>query len=203
MSERDLVAHVTRLSARQYSVDLGASPFSRLAVAHAGWRGLAAAVLLTGMAAGCGESGDDPGSAGGKASATAEVAADIDPRKLASLIFRPGFTTVGEAGARGIGIKRQAARFRLTDEEVVSGSAPSLALADLDWPVATPLAEIPASRTPAGLLSRCVALTRGEAADLGDARRLAGAARVECVTPLTIALPAIWAARVPTRCTCT
>ncbi|MFJ4645090.1 lipoprotein [Streptomyces bobili] len=40
-----------------------------------GWRGLAAAVLLTGMAAGCGESGDDPGSAGGKASATAEVAA--------------------------------------------------------------------------------------------------------------------------------
>lgn len=60
----------------------------------------------------------------------------------------------------------QAARFRLTDEEVVSGSAPSLALADLDWPLATPLAEIPASRTPAGLLSRCVALTRGEAAEV-------------------------------------
>jgi len=35
---------------------------------------------------------------------TAEAAADIDPRKLASLIFRPGFTTVGEGGARGIGM---------------------------------------------------------------------------------------------------
>lgn len=40
-----------------------------------GWRGLAAAVLLTGMAAGCGESGEDSGPADGKASATAEVAA--------------------------------------------------------------------------------------------------------------------------------
>ncbi len=35
---------------------------------------------------------------------TADVAATIDPRKLASLIFRPGFTTVGEGGARGIGM---------------------------------------------------------------------------------------------------
>ena len=35
---------------------------------------------------------------------TAEVAAKIDPRKLASLIFRPGFTTVGDDGARGIGM---------------------------------------------------------------------------------------------------
>jgi len=35
---------------------------------------------------------------------TAEVAASIDPRKLASLIFRPGFTTVAEGGARGIGM---------------------------------------------------------------------------------------------------
>jgi signal transduction histidine kinase len=35
---------------------------------------------------------------------TPEVAAKIDPRKLASLIFRPGFTTVGEGGARGIGM---------------------------------------------------------------------------------------------------
>jgi signal transduction histidine kinase len=35
---------------------------------------------------------------------TPEVAANIDPRKLASLIFRPGFTTVGEGGARGIGM---------------------------------------------------------------------------------------------------
>jgi two-component system chemotaxis sensor kinase CheA len=34
---------------------------------------------------------------------TAADAATIDPRKLASLIFRPGFTTVGE-GARGIGM---------------------------------------------------------------------------------------------------
>jgi signal transduction histidine kinase len=34
---------------------------------------------------------------------TAEVAATLDPRKLASLIFRPGFTTVTE-GARGIGM---------------------------------------------------------------------------------------------------
>ena len=34
---------------------------------------------------------------------TPEVAANIDPRKLASLIFRPGFTTVSE-GARGIGM---------------------------------------------------------------------------------------------------
>ena len=31
---------------------------------------------------------------------TADAAATIDPRKLASLIFRPGFTTVGEGGAR-------------------------------------------------------------------------------------------------------
>jgi signal transduction histidine kinase len=31
-------------------------------------------------------------------------AANIDPRKLASFIFRPGFTTVGEGGARGIGM---------------------------------------------------------------------------------------------------
>ena len=30
---------------------------------------------------------------------TAEAAATVDPRKLASLIFRPGFTTVAE-GAR-------------------------------------------------------------------------------------------------------
>ena len=35
---------------------------------------------------------------------TADVAATIDARKLASLIFRPGFTTVGEGGARGIGM---------------------------------------------------------------------------------------------------
>ena len=35
---------------------------------------------------------------------TPEVAAKIDTRKLASLIFRPGFTTVGEGGARGIGM---------------------------------------------------------------------------------------------------
>jgi signal transduction histidine kinase len=35
---------------------------------------------------------------------TAEAAATIDPRKLSSLIFRPGFTTVGEGGARGIGM---------------------------------------------------------------------------------------------------
>jgi len=35
---------------------------------------------------------------------TADAAAKIDPRKLASLIFRPGFTTVGEGGARGIGM---------------------------------------------------------------------------------------------------
>jgi chemotaxis protein histidine kinase CheA len=35
---------------------------------------------------------------------TADAAAGIDPRKLASLIFRPGFTTVGEGGARGIGM---------------------------------------------------------------------------------------------------
>jgi chemotaxis protein histidine kinase CheA len=34
---------------------------------------------------------------------TADAAATIDPRQLASLIFRPGFTTVGE-GARGIGM---------------------------------------------------------------------------------------------------
>ena len=35
---------------------------------------------------------------------SAAVAATIDPRKLSSLIFRPGFTTVGEDGARGIGM---------------------------------------------------------------------------------------------------
>jgi signal transduction histidine kinase len=35
---------------------------------------------------------------------TAAVAASIDPRKLAGLIFRPGFTTEGEGGARGIGM---------------------------------------------------------------------------------------------------
>ena len=35
---------------------------------------------------------------------TADEAATIDPRKLASLIFRAGFTTVGEGGARGIGM---------------------------------------------------------------------------------------------------
>lgn len=35
---------------------------------------------------------------------TADVAKSIDPRKLAGLIFRPGFTTVGEGGARGIGM---------------------------------------------------------------------------------------------------
>jgi len=35
---------------------------------------------------------------------TADEASKIDPRKLASLIFRPGFTTVGEGGARGIGM---------------------------------------------------------------------------------------------------
>ncbi len=34
---------------------------------------------------------------------SAEVAAKMDPRKLASLIFRPGFTTAGE-GVRGIGM---------------------------------------------------------------------------------------------------
>jgi chemotaxis protein histidine kinase CheA len=35
---------------------------------------------------------------------TPEVAATIDTRKLAGLIFRPGFTTVGDDGARGIGM---------------------------------------------------------------------------------------------------
>jgi chemotaxis protein histidine kinase CheA len=35
---------------------------------------------------------------------TAEAAATIDARKLASLIFRPGFTTVEDGGARGIGM---------------------------------------------------------------------------------------------------
>jgi signal transduction histidine kinase len=35
---------------------------------------------------------------------TKDAAAKVDPRKLASLIFRPGFTTVGEGGARGIGM---------------------------------------------------------------------------------------------------
>jgi chemotaxis protein histidine kinase CheA len=35
---------------------------------------------------------------------TPDAAKTIDPRKLASLIFRPGFTTVGESGARGIGM---------------------------------------------------------------------------------------------------
>jgi signal transduction histidine kinase len=35
---------------------------------------------------------------------TPDVAATIDVRKLASLIFRPGFTTVGDGGARGIGM---------------------------------------------------------------------------------------------------
>jgi len=35
---------------------------------------------------------------------TADVAATIDARQLASLIFRPGFTTVGAGGARGIGM---------------------------------------------------------------------------------------------------
>jgi chemotaxis protein histidine kinase CheA len=35
---------------------------------------------------------------------TKDAAAKVDPRKLASLIFRPGFTTVGESGARGIGM---------------------------------------------------------------------------------------------------
>ena len=34
----------------------------------------------------------------------ADEAAKIDPRKLSSLIFRPGFTTVGDGGARGIGM---------------------------------------------------------------------------------------------------
>jgi two-component system chemotaxis sensor kinase CheA len=35
---------------------------------------------------------------------TADVAATLDVRKLAGLIFRPGFTTVGAGGARGIGM---------------------------------------------------------------------------------------------------
>ena len=35
---------------------------------------------------------------------TEESAASMDARKLAGLIFRPGFTTVGEGGARGIGM---------------------------------------------------------------------------------------------------
>jgi signal transduction histidine kinase len=35
---------------------------------------------------------------------TAEAAAALDARKLAGLIFRAGFTTVGEGGARGIGM---------------------------------------------------------------------------------------------------
>jgi signal transduction histidine kinase len=35
---------------------------------------------------------------------TAETARDIDSRKLAGLIFRPGFTTVSDGGARGIGM---------------------------------------------------------------------------------------------------
>ena len=35
---------------------------------------------------------------------SSEEAAAIDPRKLASFIFRAGFTTVGEGGARGIGM---------------------------------------------------------------------------------------------------
>jgi two-component system chemotaxis sensor kinase CheA len=34
----------------------------------------------------------------------AAEAANVDPRKLSSLIFRPGFTTVPDGGARGIGM---------------------------------------------------------------------------------------------------
>ena len=35
---------------------------------------------------------------------TADAAANVDPRKLATLIFRAGFTTAGEGQARGIGM---------------------------------------------------------------------------------------------------
>ncbi len=35
---------------------------------------------------------------------SADAAASVDPRKLATLIFRAGFTTAGEGGARGIGM---------------------------------------------------------------------------------------------------
>jgi signal transduction histidine kinase len=35
---------------------------------------------------------------------SSDAAASMDSRKLAGLIFRPGFTTVGEGGARGIGM---------------------------------------------------------------------------------------------------
>jgi signal transduction histidine kinase len=35
---------------------------------------------------------------------SSDEAASIDPRKLATFIFRPGFTTVGDGGARGIGM---------------------------------------------------------------------------------------------------
>ncbi|MFF9060572.1 lipoprotein [Streptomyces sp. NPDC014882] len=45
-----------------------------------GWRGLAAAVLLTGLAAGCGESGDGPDASGAKAKAKASAGAEVAAR---------------------------------------------------------------------------------------------------------------------------
>jgi hypothetical protein len=60
----------------------------------------------------------------------------------------------------------EATRFRLSDEEIGSGFRPDVALTDVRWPLDPPLDELPATRNPVGLLTRCLALSRGEAADV-------------------------------------
>lgn len=70
----------------------------------------------------------------------------------------------------------EATRFRFTDDEIgMMGYTPPTALADLDWPLDTPLAELPATRNPVGLLNRCLTLTRAEAVEVvGRLARLFG-----------------------------
>jgi TolB protein len=60
----------------------------------------------------------------------------------------------------------EATRFRLSDEEIGSGFRPDVALTDVRWPLDPPLDELPATRNPVGLLTRCLTLSRGEAADV-------------------------------------
>jgi Tol biopolymer transport system component len=85
---------------------------------------------------------------------------------LAERLWDLGAWLGTEAWAQAEPTTYEAARFRLWDEEIASGFRPDVALADVRWPLDPPLDELPATRNPVGLLTRCLTMSRGEAAEV-------------------------------------
>lgn len=90
-----------------------------------------------------------------------------------------------------------ASRFRLSDEELVAAQRPVVALGDVRWPLTPPLDELPQVRTPAGVLTRCLSLTRGEATEVVGALSAAlDDSSLGLAAPLVVALAGSGAAEV-------